>query len=124
MPVLEATKVSRNAYEAALHNFDLAADKVRLEPDVREIIKYPERVLQVSLPVRLSDGHIHRFEGYRVQHSTARGPAKGGIRFHPNVNLEKSEGSRHLDDVEVRGGEYSLWGRQRRCGVQPQGYVE
>jgi len=89
MPVLEATRVSRNAYEAALQNFDLAADKLHLDPDVREIIKYPERVLHVSLPVRLSDGRIHRFEGYRVQHSTARGPAKGGIRFHPNVTLDE-----------------------------------
>jgi len=89
MPVLEAIKVSRNAYEAALQNFDLAADVLDLERDVREIIKYPERVLQVSLPVRLDDGHIHRFEGYRVQHSTARGPAKGGIRYHPNVTLDE-----------------------------------
>ena len=89
MPVSEAIRLPRNAYEAALQNFDLAAEVLELERDVREIIKYPERILQVSLPVRLDDGHIHRFEGYRVQHSTARGPAKGGIRYHPNVTLDE-----------------------------------
>jgi glutamate dehydrogenase/leucine dehydrogenase len=79
----------QNAYEAALENFDLAADALELGPDVREMIKYPERVLEVNLPVRMDDGHVHRFEGYRVQHSTARGPAKGGIRYHPNVTLDE-----------------------------------
>lgn len=89
MPVSEKIKSGKNPYAAALQNFDLAADMLELEPDVREAIKYPERILQVNLPVRLDDGRIHRFEGYRVQHSTARGPAKGGIRYHPNVTLEE-----------------------------------
>jgi len=53
------------------------------------VIKYPERILTVSIPVRMDDGRIHRFEGYRVQHSTARGPAKGGIRYHPQVTLDE-----------------------------------
>jgi len=89
MPVLEATMTPTSAHEAALHNFDLAANALNLEPDVREMIKYPERILEVTLPVRMDDGHIHRFEGYRVQHSTARGPGKGGIRYHPNVTLDE-----------------------------------
>jgi glutamate dehydrogenase/leucine dehydrogenase len=89
MPVSEKVKVSKNPYEAAMQNFDLAANMLELDPDVRTIIKYPERILQVSLPVRLDDGRVHRFEGYRVQHSTARGPAKGGIRYHPNVTLDE-----------------------------------
>ena len=53
------------------------------------MIKYPERILTVTLPVRMDNGHIRRFEGYRVQHSTARGPAKGGIRYHPGVTLDE-----------------------------------
>ena len=57
--------------------------------DTREMIKYPERILMVTVPVRMDDGHIHRFEGYRVQHSQVRGPAKGGIRFHPQVTLDE-----------------------------------
>jgi glutamate dehydrogenase/leucine dehydrogenase len=78
-----------NAYEVALENFDTAADVMELDKDTREMIKYPERALTVSIPVRMDDGHIHRFEGFRVQHSTARGPAKGGIRFHPQVTLDE-----------------------------------
>jgi glutamate dehydrogenase/leucine dehydrogenase len=80
---------TENAYELALQNFDAAADVLGLDNDAREMIKYPERALTVSVPVRMDDGHIHRFEAYRVQHSSARGPAKGGIRYHPQVTLDE-----------------------------------
>ncbi len=83
------TKSIGNAYDVALENFDTAADAMELDKDTREMIKYPERVLTVSIPVKMDDGRIHRFEGFRVQHSTARGPAKGGIRFHPQVTLDE-----------------------------------
>jgi glutamate dehydrogenase/leucine dehydrogenase len=83
------TQSTGSAYDVALENFDTAADAMDLDKDAREMIKYPERVLTVSVPVRMDDGKIHRFEGYRVQHSTARGPAKGGIRFHPQVTLDE-----------------------------------
>lgn len=83
------TQSTGNAYDVALENFETAADAMGLDNDTRETIKYPERVLTVSVPVRMDDGHIHRFQGYRVQHSTARGPAKGGIRFHPQVTLDE-----------------------------------
>ena len=83
------TAVTGNAYDVALENFDTAADALNLENDVREMIKYPERILTVTIPVRMDDGHIRRFEGYRVQHSMVRGPAKGGIRFHPQVTLDE-----------------------------------
>src|SRR5579859_1791032 len=86
MPLAITTE---NAHELALQNFDTAADAMGLDNDVRTMIKYPERVLTVSVPVRLDDGHIHRFEGYRVQHSQVRGPAKGGIRYHPQVTLDE-----------------------------------
>ena len=80
---------AENAYELALQNFDAAADVLGLDSDSRTMIKYPERVLTVSVPVRMDDGHIHRFEAHRVQHSSARGPAKGGIRYHPQVTLDE-----------------------------------
>src|SRR5437588_8813410 len=86
MPIATTTE---NAYELALQNFDTAADAMGLDTDVRMMIKYPERVLTVSVPVRLDDGHIHRFEAYRVQHSSVRGPGKGGIRYHPQVTLDE-----------------------------------
>jgi glutamate dehydrogenase/leucine dehydrogenase len=79
----------KSAYDSAMENFDLAADALELDGNVRNMIKYPERILEVSLPVRMDDGRIQRFEGYRVQHSTARGPGKGGIRYHPGVTLDE-----------------------------------
>jgi glutamate dehydrogenase/leucine dehydrogenase len=83
------TKITGNAYDVAMENFDTAANALELDPDIREMIKYPERMLTVSVPVRMDDGRIHRFEGYRVQHSSVRGPAKGGIRYHPQVTLDE-----------------------------------
>jgi glutamate dehydrogenase/leucine dehydrogenase len=87
--MLAEAVTQRNPYEVALQNFDSAADALELSHDIREMIKYPERILAVSIPVRMDNGRIRRFEGYRVQHSTARGPAKGGIRYHPNVTLDE-----------------------------------
>ena len=83
------TVATGNAYDVALENFDTAADAMSLDNDIREMIKYPERILTVTIPVRMDDGHIHRFEGHRVQHSMVRGPAKGGIRYHPQVTLDE-----------------------------------
>jgi glutamate dehydrogenase (NAD(P)+) len=78
-----------NAYDVAMENFETAADAMGLDRNTREMIKYPERMLTVTVPVRMDDGTIHRFEGHRVQHSSVRGPAKGGIRFHPQVTLDE-----------------------------------
>jgi len=77
------------AYEMAVHNFEAAADALELSEDIRAMIKYPERILTVEVPVRMDNGRIQRYVGYRVQHSTARGPAKGGIRYHPDVTLDE-----------------------------------
>jgi glutamate dehydrogenase/leucine dehydrogenase len=84
-----SAQIVKTAYDSAMENFDLAADALDLTLDVRNMIKYPERILQVSIPVRMDSGIIQRFEGYRVQHSTSRGPAKGGIRYHPGVTLDE-----------------------------------
>ena len=87
--MLATAVAEKDAYQVALENFDLAADALELDDSVRAMIKYPERVLTVTVPVRMDTGKILRFEGYRVQHSTTRGPAKGGIRFHPNVTVDE-----------------------------------
>ena len=87
--MLATATVEKNAYDVALENFDLAANALGLDENVRAMIKYPERILSVSVPVRMDSGKVMRFEGYRVQHSTLRGPAKGGIRFHPNVTVDE-----------------------------------
>jgi glutamate dehydrogenase/leucine dehydrogenase len=69
--------------------FDNAADFLQLDDGVRNRLKYPERELTVNFPVKMRDGKIKMFTGYRVQHNTARGPAKGGIRYHPGVTLDE-----------------------------------
>ena len=72
-----------NPYENMLHVLDKAAEKLGMAKNEYEFVRYPERELTVSLPIVMDDGHVEVFSGYRVQHSTARGAAKGGIRFHP-----------------------------------------
>jgi glutamate dehydrogenase/leucine dehydrogenase len=70
-------------------NFHLAAEALELSPDLRAMVQYPERVLTVAVPVRIDSGQVLCFRGFRVQHNTSRGPAKGGIRYHPSVTLEE-----------------------------------
>src|SRR5881392_1361018 len=71
------------------HYFDLASERLDLREDVAAVIRSSYREVQVQVPVRLSDGCIHVFSGYRVQHNGARGPYKGGIRYHPEVDLDE-----------------------------------
>lgn len=78
-----------NPYDNVLKVVKNAADILGFSDSDIEAIKYPERELQVSIPVRMDDGSTHVFQGYRIQHSTSRGPAKGGIRFHPAVNADE-----------------------------------
>ncbi len=78
-----------NPYEDILMTLERAAQKLGLEEDDYILLKYPERELKVSVPVRMDDGSVKVFEGYRVQHSGARGPYKGGIRYHQNVDLDE-----------------------------------
>ncbi len=78
-----------NPFDNVLAVVDNAAKILGYLPQDYESIKYPERELQVSLPVEMDDGSVRVFKGYRVQHSTLRGPAKGGLRFHPAVNIDE-----------------------------------
>jgi glutamate dehydrogenase/leucine dehydrogenase len=84
-----AAIAEKNAYDIATENFEIAADALEMDKSTREMIKYPERTLTVNVPVRMENGTVRRFEGYRVQHSTVRGPGKGGIRYHPRVTLDE-----------------------------------
>ena len=78
-----------NPYENMLQVLESAAQKLGLKPSDYETIKYPERELKVSIPIRMDNGAIKVFEGYRVQHSSSRGPCKGGIRYHPKVDIDE-----------------------------------
>lgn len=73
----------------ALQQLNKAANIMNLEEDIKEILSHPQREVQVALPVRMDNGKIKVFIGYRVQHNNARGPYKGGIRYHPNVSLDE-----------------------------------
>ncbi len=73
----------------AVQQFEEAADKLDLSEDMREILRQPKRELAVNFPVRLDNGRIKTFTGYRVQHNVNRGPAKGGIRYGPDVTLDE-----------------------------------
>jgi len=76
-------------YEIVNHWFDLAADRMQLRDDIRAVVRASYREVQVQVPVMLGDGKIHVFKGFRVQHNGARGPYKGGIRYHPEVDLDE-----------------------------------
>ena len=77
------------SYETALHNFDIAAAKLELDPDLAYLIKSADRELRVELPLVRDTGRLEVFVGYRVQHNNARGPNKGGLRYHPEVDLDE-----------------------------------
>jgi len=83
-----AGKRAFNAYEMARAQFDKTADLIGLEPAARELLRNPLREYHFSIPVRMDDGTMRIFQGFRVQHNDARGPAKGGIRFHPQETID------------------------------------
>lgn len=78
-----------NVYESAESRFETAAQKLGLEQGVYHYLKYPDREITIYIPVALDNGQLQVFTGYRVLHSTVRGPGKGGIRFAPNVSLDE-----------------------------------
>jgi glutamate dehydrogenase (NAD(P)+) len=78
-----------NSYASALKMLDHAAEKINLNRNIWERLRHPRRCLIVSLPIMMDDGSFRVFEGYRVQHDYSRGPAKGGIRYHPDVTLDE-----------------------------------
>ena len=79
----------KGAQEAALEEFELTADALGLSADTRAVLSAPELARQVSAPVTMDDGSIEHFDGFRVQHNTSRGPAKGGVLYQPNVTLDE-----------------------------------
>ncbi len=89
MATKEAFQEELNPFEIAKQQFNRAADYLDLEPSMRRVLETPKRQLIVSIPVKMDGGDVQVFEGYRVQHNIARGPAKGGIRYHPNVSLDE-----------------------------------
>lgn len=84
-----AAEKSRDLFEDALSRLDMAAPYVKIDPEILETMRFAKSILQVSIPVRMDDGSLRIFQGYRVRYDDTRGPAKGGIRYHPDVNLSE-----------------------------------
>src|SRR3981081_1830241 len=84
-----APREDLNPFRIAQIQFDMAAEYLKLDPGLRQILRTPKRGMEGSIPVRLDNGQVKVFPGFRVQHNVARGPAKGGIRYHPNVTLDE-----------------------------------
>ena len=78
-----------NAWHVAQQQFDLAADRLNLDPGLRRVLREPRRELTVHFPVHMDDGSVQVFTGFRVQHNLGRGPAKGGIRYHQDVSIDE-----------------------------------
>ena len=76
-----------NPFEAMMARFDKAATLLNLDPDLYQVMRVPNREITVYIPVHMDSGRIEVFKGFRVQHNFARGPAKGGVRFSPDVTL-------------------------------------
>jgi len=89
MATAAPAKEELNPFEIAKQQFNRAADYLELEESMRAVLRTAKRQLIVSIPVKMDGGETKVFEGYRVQHNIARGPAKGGIRYHPNVTLDE-----------------------------------
>jgi glutamate dehydrogenase (NAD(P)+) len=79
-----------NPFVNAQRQFDIAADLLELDGNLRKILRVPQRELLVNFPVRMDDGRIEVFTGYRIHHNINRGPAKGGIRYHPSVGIDET----------------------------------
>jgi glutamate dehydrogenase (NAD(P)+) len=86
---VQENPVSENPYEIAQRQFDNAAKYLDLKAGIKAKLRLPKRELTVNFPVKMDDGSIQMFTGHRVQHSLARGPAKGGIRYHPDVTIDE-----------------------------------
>jgi glutamate dehydrogenase (NAD(P)+) len=85
----EQVAASINPWQVAQQQFDLAAERLNLDPGLRRVLREPRRELIVHFPVKMDDGSVKVYTGFRIQHNLGRGPAKGGIRYHQNVSLDE-----------------------------------
>src|SRR6201997_3789354 len=84
-----APREELNPFRIAQIQFDMAAETLKLDPGLRQVLRTPKRILEVSLPTKMDNGQLRVMTGFRVQHNISRGPGKGGIRYHPGVTLDE-----------------------------------
>ena len=113
------THPGKELRDSALRQLDSAARALNLDPGMKKFLSTPERTLIVSVPVMLEEGQLEVYTGYRVQHSTGRGPGKGGIRFHPGVTLEEVEGLAMLMTWKCAVTDLPLGGAKGGVSVDP-----
>ncbi|HYO46426.1 MAG TPA: Glu/Leu/Phe/Val dehydrogenase dimerization domain-containing protein, partial [Gemmatimonadota bacterium] len=89
LPTPELAEIEANPFAAVNYYFDQGAQAAGIHNDYRVLLKTPYREMRVAVPVRMDDGRLEVLIGYRVQHNGARGPYKGGIRFHPSADLDE-----------------------------------
>src|SRR5260370_37661869 len=115
-----AVETRASAYETAQRRFDVAADVIGLCDALRRSLREVKRDLTVHFPVRMDDGSVHVFTGWRVQHNISRGPAKGGIRYHPDVNLELVKALAMLMTWKCAAVGIPYGGAQGAAGCEPR----
>ena len=82
------TAERENLLKNTIHHFDTAAEHLKLDSGLRQILRTPQRELTVRFPVKMDNGHVEVFTGFRIQHNITRGPAKGGIRYHSDTTID------------------------------------
>ncbi len=117
---IPATSAGDELRDSALRQLANAAKALNLDPGMHKFLRTPERALIVSVPVMLEEGQLEVFTGYRVQHSTGRGPGKGGIRFHPSVTLAEVEGLAMLMTWKCAVTDLPLGGAKGGVAVDPR----
>lgn len=110
---------SSHLYRDAISQLEMAAEVMQLDPNILERLRYPKRAIQVSVPIRLDDGSVKTFMGYRVQHNMTLGPGKGGVRYHPEVTLSETAGLAMLMTFKCSLVQLPLGGAKGGIAVNP-----
>jgi len=106
--------MGKDVWQDSLDQFKQAAKILNLQDDVIELMTSPQRIINVSVPVRMDDCTIKVFPGYRIQFNNLRGPTKGGIRYHPDVNMDEVKNLAFFNDMEMRVSRSTIWRSKRR----------
>ena len=125
VPDFVVPQSARNSFwDAVLLQLAEVARRLQLDDGIHAILRQPERELTVAVPVRMDDGRVEVFAGYRVQHSSARGPCKGGIRYHPGVNLDEVKALAALMTWKCAIVDIPYGGAKGGVSVDPTGLTE
>ena len=116
--------VKVNNLKSCLDQFDRAADLLGIDENIRNSLRMPDRELSVEVPLRKDDGSIKSFNGFRVQHNNSRGPFKGGIRYHPEVNLDEVRSLAALMTWKTALIDIPYGGGKGGIAIDPSGYSE